>query len=179
MTRMSNASTWIVETKRLRLREMELGDLDFIATMLADADVMRHYPSTYSRAEAQGWIERQRARYAKDGHGLWLAISRESGQPVGQVGLLLQEVEGTFEHEIGYLLHKPFWHQGLATEAALGVRRYAFATPGRRHLISLIRPKNAPSQAVARRVGMTLEKEVTFRDRIHLVYSISREAANG
>lgn len=178
MTRMSNASTWIVETKRLRLREMELGDLDFIATMLADAEVMRHYPSTYSRAEARGWIERQRTRYAKDGHGLWLAISRESGQPVGQMGLLLQEVEGTFEHEIGYLLHKPFWHQGLATEAALGIRRYGFATPGRRQLISLIRPANAPSQAVARRVGMTLEKEVTFRDLIHLVYSIRRQAAN-
>jgi len=41
----SNAATWIVATKRLRLREMQLADLDFIATMLADADVMRHYPS--------------------------------------------------------------------------------------------------------------------------------------
>lgn len=175
----SNAATWIVATKRLRLREMKLADLDFIATMLADADVMQHYPSTYTRDEAQGWIERQRTRYAEHGHGLWLAVLRETGQPVGQVGLLLQEVEGTFESEIGYLLHKPFWHQGLATEAALGVRRYAFATPGRQRLISLIRPANTPSQAVARRVGMALEKEVTFRDRVHLVFAMSREAANG
>jgi len=104
-------------------------------------------------------------------------VLRETGQPVGQIGLLLQEVEGAFESEIGYLLHKPFWHQGLATEAALGVRRYGFATPGRQRLISLIRPANAPSQAVARRVGMALEKEVTFRDRVHLVFAMSRHAA--
>ena len=174
----TNAERWIVETDRLRLREIEIADLDFIATMLADAEVMRHYPSTYTRSEAQGWIERQRTRYTKHGHGLWLAILRETGQPVGQVGLLLQEVEGIFETEIGYLLHKPFWHQGLATEAALGVRQYAFASPARHRLITLIRPANTPSQAVARRVGMVFEREVTFMGRAHLVFSQTRRATS-
>src|ERR1700675_2726420 len=102
---MPNSWRWIIETDRLRLREMEVADLDFIATMLADAEVMRHYPSTCSRSEAEGWIKRQRTRYAKHGHGLWLTVELATGQPVGQVGLLLQEVEGTFEPEIGYLLH--------------------------------------------------------------------------
>jgi ribosomal-protein-alanine N-acetyltransferase len=176
---MPDSSTWIIETDRLRLREMEVADLDFIATMLADAEVMRHYPATYNRSEAQGWVERQRKRYAEHGHGLWLAIDRATGQPVGQIGLLLQEVEGKLEPEIGYLLHKPFWHQGLATEAGLGVRRYAFGSPNRSRVISLIRPANAPSQAVARRLGMSLEKEVTFLKRPHFVFSVSRQAATG
>ena len=175
---MPDAATWIIETTRLRLREMEAADLDFIAAMLADADVMRHYPATYNRSEAQGWMDRQRKRYAEHGHGLWLAIDR-AGQPVGQIGLLLQEVEGKLEPEIGYLLHKPFWHQGLATEAGLGVRRYAFGSPNRSRVISLIRPANTPSQAVARRLGMTLQKEVTVWDRPHLVFSVSRRAATG
>ena len=174
---MPGSSTWIIETERVRLREMELDDLDFIATMLADAEVMRHYPSTYNRGEAQRWVEQQMKRYAEHGHGLWLAVERASGQPVGQVGLLLQEVEGKLEPEIGYLLHRPFWHQGLATEAALQVRRYAFAAPGRSRVISLIRPANASSQAVARRLGMAPEKEVMFRGRTVVVFSISRQAA--
>ena len=122
-------------------------------------------------------MDRQRKRYAEHGHGLWLAIERTTGQPVGQIGLLLQEVEGNLEPEIGYLLHKPFWHQGLATEAGLGVRRYAFGSPNRSRVISLIRPANTPSQAVARRLGMTLQKEVTVWDRPHLVFSVSRQAA--
>ena len=174
---MPDATTWIIETTRLRLREMEAADLDFIAAMLADADVMRHYPATYNRSEAQGWMDRQYKRYAEHGHGLWLAIERTTGQPVGQIGLLLQEVEGKLEPEIGYLLHKPFWHQGLATEAGLGVRRYAFGLPNRSRVISLIRPANMPSQAVARRLGMTLQKEVTVWDRPHFVFSVSRQAA--
>jgi RimJ/RimL family protein N-acetyltransferase len=176
---MPDSWRWLIETDRLRLREMEIADLDFVATMLADTEVMRHYPATYNRSEAQGWVERQRTRYAEHGHGLWLAIDRATGQPVGQVGLLLQEVEGKLEPEIAYLLHKPFWHQGLATEAGLGVRRYAFGTPNRSRVISLVRPANTPSQAVARRLGMTLEKEIIAWDRPHLVFSVSRQAATG
>lgn len=175
---MPDSWKWILETDRLHLREMEITDLDFIATMLADTEVMRYYPATYNRSEALGWVERQRKRYAEHGHGLWLAIDRATGQPVGQVGLLLQDVEGKLEPEIGYLLHKPFWHQGLATEAALGVRRYAFASPNRTRVISLIRPANTPSQAVARRLGMTLEKEVIAWERPHLVFSVSRRDAS-
>jgi len=175
---MRDSSPWLIETDRLRMREMEVADLDFVATMLADAEVMRYYPATYNRSEAHGWVERQRKRYADHGHGLWLAIARATGQPVGQVGLLLQELDGKLEPEIGYLLHKPFWHQGLATEAALGVRRYAFATADRTRVISLIRPANMSSQAVARRLGMTLEKEVIAWKRPHLMFSVSRQDAS-
>jgi len=163
---------WIVETARLRLREMDLADLDFVAAMLADPEVMRHYPQVYDRAGAKAWLERQRKRYAEHGHGLWLTVLRTTGEPVGQIGLLRQEVEGVTESEIGYLLHRPYWHQGLATEAALGVRAYACDTLGRPRLISLIRPANHPSQAVARRVGMAQEKEVTFMGRTHLVFAL-------
>ncbi len=42
----------ILETSRLTLREMAVADLDFVATMLADPDVMRYYPHPLSRQEA-------------------------------------------------------------------------------------------------------------------------------
>ena len=38
----------ILETSRLILREMSPDDLDFVAAMLADAEVMRYYPKCYS-----------------------------------------------------------------------------------------------------------------------------------
>ena len=67
--------------------KMSLEDLDFVATMLADPQVMRFYPKCYSRVESATWIERQLERYSRDGHGLWLVLERGAGQPVGQVGL--------------------------------------------------------------------------------------------
>jgi RimJ/RimL family protein N-acetyltransferase len=36
---------FLLETDRLMLREMSQGDLDFVATMLADPEVMRFYPN--------------------------------------------------------------------------------------------------------------------------------------
>src|SRR5262245_14683122 len=98
----------ILETARLQLREMSLADLDLVATMMSHLEVMRFYPKLYSRDEAQAWIERQIERYAEHGHGLWLVLERETGQPIGQAGLVMQEVDGIQEPEIGYLIHRPF-----------------------------------------------------------------------
>ena len=120
----------VLETNRFFLREICLADLDFVVEMLSHPEVMRYYPKLYSREEAQAWVERQMTRYEKDGHGLWLVVERESEQPVGQVGLLLQEVDGAQEFEIGYLIHRPYWRRGFATEAALSARQYAFETLG-------------------------------------------------
>lgn len=160
------------ETPRLRLREMSLGDLDFIASMLAHPEVMRFYPKLYSREEAAQWIERQLGRYERDGHGLWLAEDRATGEPRGQVGLMIQEVDGVKEPEIGYLIHHPYWRQGLAAEAALAVRDWAFGILGLPRVISLIRPVNVPSQGVARKMGMTPEKTTMVWDLEHIVFSM-------
>src|SRR5207248_7263753 len=100
----------------------------------------------YTRTEAQAWLDRQLWRYAQHGHGLWLVESRDSGEPVGQVGLALQEVDGVQEPEIGYMIHRPFWRHGFAAEAALGVRSHAFEVRGLERVISLIRPENEPSR---------------------------------
>jgi RimJ/RimL family protein N-acetyltransferase len=79
--------TAVLETQRLRLREMQPDDLDFVAAMLGDPEVMRYYPRVYSRADAQAWLDRQRKRYIDDGHGLWLVEERATGMPAGRVGL--------------------------------------------------------------------------------------------
>jgi RimJ/RimL family protein N-acetyltransferase len=164
----------ILITERLQLREMVDADLDFLAVMLADAEVMRYYPKQYTREEAQAWLERQLWRYAHHGHGLWLVLDKTSGEPVGQVGLVLQEVDGKSEPEIGYMIHRAFWRRGLATEAALGVRRHAFEERGLERVISLIRPENLPSRGVARKLGMTVERDTVFKDLPHLVYAVGR-----
>src|SRR5687767_2589220 len=98
----------VFETERLRAQEMTLDDLDFVAAMLAHPEVMRFYPSCCSREEARGWLERQVERYREHGHALWLVEERAGGEPVGQVGLLMQMVNGVPQPEVGYLVHRPF-----------------------------------------------------------------------
>ena len=168
----------VIETERLSLREMNLGDLEFVSEMLSDPEVMRFYPKRYSREESQAWVERQMRRYEEHGHGLWLVIEQKSAQPVGQVGLVMQQVEETWEAELGYLIHRPYWRRGYATEAAQGVRRYTFDVLGKNRVISLIRPENSPSQGVARKLGMVPEREVDFKGLKHIIFSLMRNQAS-
>ena len=166
----------VLETERLELREMNAGDLPFVAEMVGDAETMRFYPHQFTPLEARRWHQRQLDRYERDGHGLWLVVERASGQRVGQVGLAVQDVDGQKEPEIGWLTHRRYWRRGFATEAGCGVRDHAFGTIGLDRVISLIRPVNEPSQGVARKVGMSAERETDFHGYRHLVFSVSRQA---
>jgi ribosomal-protein-alanine N-acetyltransferase len=91
------------------------------------------------------------------------------------VGLIMQLVDGVQEPEIGYLIHRPFWRRGLASEAALGVRAWAFDILGYPRVISLILPENLPSQGVARKLGMTPEKRSQMWELELIVFSVGRE----
>lgn len=164
----------ILQTPRLRLREMSLDNLDFMAPMLAHPEVMRYYPQLYSRDEAVAWIERQMGRYVRDGYGLWLIEDRATGEPRGQAGLVLQTLDDAEEREIGYMIHRPFWRQGLASEAALAIRDWAFGTLGLPSVISLIRPENLPSQGVAHKMGMSPGRRTMFHGFEHIVFSVQR-----
>jgi RimJ/RimL family protein N-acetyltransferase len=107
---------------------------------------------------------------------LWLVTEKTTGEPVGQVGLIQQQIEATAETEVGYLIHRPFWRRGFATEAARSCRDLAFRELDKAHLISLIRPVNIPSRGVATNIGMTWKsRRVRHANLEHYVFSISRE----
>ncbi len=98
----------ILETPRILLRELAEADLDFVATMLGHPEVMHFWPRPYTRPEAMDWIRRNQERYRRDGYGYWLALEKSTRQPIGQAGVLAQEVDGVIETSLGYILHRPF-----------------------------------------------------------------------
>jgi RimJ/RimL family protein N-acetyltransferase len=164
----------ILETGRLALRELETTDLDVVAGMLADPDVMRHWPRRYTRAEAADWIARQRERYARDGHGYWLAVHRKTGRIVGQAGVMTVEVNRRQEAALGYILRREHWGEGYATEAAAAVRDHGFATTTHDRVVALVRPVNVLSQGVARRIGMRPTGLTTYSGLAHVIFAVDR-----
>ncbi len=92
----------ILETKRLFLREMNQDDFDALYAVLADPDIMQHYPYTFDGDKVQNWIERNINRYRENGFGLWAVCLRDSGEMIGDCGLTLQNIDGEILPEIGY-----------------------------------------------------------------------------
>ena len=165
----------ILQTSRLHVREFVPEDADALTLVLSDAETMRYYPAPYDRDGVEQWIERNRQRYCDDGVGLWAMELIKRQEVIGYCGIILQEVDGERLYEIGYHLRRDFWGRGLATEAAIACREWAFAHLNTERLISLIRPENLPSRRVAERNGMTLWKEVNWRGLRHCVYSIEKQ----
>jgi ribosomal-protein-alanine N-acetyltransferase len=156
-----------------------MDDLDALFALYRDPEIRRYFPEgTLTFAETREELE-----WFLHGHpahpelGLWATIHKESNQFVGRCGLLPSTIEQRPEVEVAYLLDKAYWGQGLASEAAQGIRDYAFEQLGLTRLICLIDPANQASRRVAEKIGMTLEKEVAGIDGDNfptLIYAIGR-----
>ena len=139
-------------TPRLRFREMRADDLDNVAALLGDPEVMRYYPTPKTREQAQAWIDWNLRNYAEHGVGLW-AIETHDGEFVGDCGLTWQDVSGAREIEVGYHVRAVWQGKGLATEAAAACRDAA-RQAGVKRLTANVRSDNLPSQRVARKIGL-------------------------
>ena len=152
----------VLETPRLLLRHPHMDDLPALFALYQDPEIRRYFPEGVLSYEDT----REELEWYLNGHpqypqlGLWATVHKESGKFIGRCGLLPWEIDGKLEIEIAYLLDKSFWHQGLATEAANGILKYAFESLKLTRLICLTDPANIPSQKVAQRIGMNLERQV-------------------
>lgn len=134
--------------------------------------------SVGSRADGMLMIQRSLDRYAHDGSGLHALVSRSTNEPVGQCGLLTQEVDGAPELEIGYHLLPSQWGHGYATEAAVAARRFAEQHSVAPSVISLIDEENHRSKAVALRNGMQQDGRTIHRGTPALIFRTAVKASS-
>jgi RimJ/RimL family protein N-acetyltransferase len=149
-----------LRTARLLLRPFRERDLDAYAAMNADPEVMRYIGAGGPVDRANAW--RQMAlflgQWALRGHGMW-ALEHE-GRLVGRVGFI--DPEGWPGCELGWLLARDAWGRGYAAEAAAAALAYGRDACGLGEVISLIRPDNARSIALAERLGAVNAGTIDF-----------------
>lgn len=150
---------YLIETERLGLRKLTREDADPLHEILSDAEVMQYYPATYNLDAVKDWIGRSMDSYQKNGFGLWAVILKESGDFIGQCGISLQNIDGAYVPEIGYHIHKLYWNQGYATEAAKASLAYGFQNLGFESIFIHTYIKNNPAQRIAEKIGMKKIKE--------------------
>lgn len=166
----------MIETERLILREMNAEDYDALYRVLADSDIMQHYPYTFDEKRVRGWIERNIERYRIFGFGLWAVCLKETGEMIGDCGLSMQNIGGVIKPEIGYHIRADQQRKGYAKEAAIAVRDWAFQNTPIREIYSYMKDANIPSARTAMAYGchLTDEYEDEGIGRIR-VFMISRD----
>lgn len=159
-----------LETERLRLRKFRESDWEPYAVMCADPDVMRYLGSggTLSRDDTWRAIASMLGHWQLRGFGMWALEAKETGELVGRVGFIYPA--GWPGFELGWVLGKPYWGRGYATEAAREALRWGYEVLKRDRVISLIRKANQPSIKVAERLGSKLAGEVELLGAKALVY---------
>lgn len=115
-----------LETERLILRELIYDDFEALYAVLADSDIMQHYPYTFDESRVRNWITRNIERYKIFGFGLWAIVLKETGEMIGDCGITMQNINGMIKPEIGYYLNKKYQRQGYAKEAVIKCRDWAF-----------------------------------------------------
>jgi RimJ/RimL family protein N-acetyltransferase len=145
-------------------------DADALMGVLGDPVAMQYYPAPFDRAEVDGWIRRNRARYIDPGFGLWAMLLKDSGELIGDCGVYVRDLEGEVEFEIGWHVRRDLWGRGYATEAAQHCIEYAFSSLGAQRIIALVRPENLSSCRVAEKNGMVSEKIIFWRGYDHCIY---------
>ncbi|MFT7614010.1 MAG: ribosomal-protein-alanine N-acetyltransferase [Parvicellaceae bacterium] len=164
------------ETKRLRIRALSAKDVQPWKAFLSNPGAIKHIliEEEFNDELAENWINKQLKRYKDTGFGLMAIENKETGEFIGQCGLLAQEVDGVSEIEIGYHMLPNHWGKGYATEAATHFKEYAFANNICESVIAMILPENVGSQMVASRNGMNKEKAVMWRGMKAYMYRVVR-----
>ena len=166
----------VIETEHLFLREMRENDFDALYRVLADSDIMLHYPYTFDDARVRDWINRNIERYKIFGFGLWAVCLKDTGEMIGDCGLTMQLINGQIKPEIGYHIRADKQRKGYAKEAAIAVRDWTFNNTPFNIVYSYMKYTNEPSAKTAISYGCKQVDE--FKDEINeitMVFAISRE----
>jgi RimJ/RimL family protein N-acetyltransferase len=146
-----------LETERLILRPPALEDLDAWAEFAADAELMRFIGGAQNRHGAWRQLLGVAGSWALQGFGMFSVIEKAGGRWLGRIGPIRHEDwPGT---EIGWGLTRRAWGHGYATEAAVATMDFAADILGWAEIVHCIDPANAPSQAVARRLGSRILRQ--------------------
>ena len=154
----------VVETERLILRPFTESDLDryFAIHSAPEVRASLHTPESFSIEDAWAQMAHHRGQWALRGSGQWAVELRTTGELIGRAGTHRPERHDWPGLECGWTFDPSHWGHGYATEAGAATVTWALANHEDDRLFSVILPTNAPSQAVATRLGFTLLEERTL-----------------
>lgn len=150
-----------IESERLVLRPLRPGDFEIYAAFYeTDRSIFRGGPMT--RDKAWESFAAEIGHWTLRGYGFWAVDLKDSGEFCGMVGLY--NPEGWPAPEVGWLVWEQYEGKGIAREAAIRARQYAFEALKWPQIVSCIWEENTRSIQLAERLGAKLDRTVKRGD---------------
>lgn len=165
----------IANTRRLLIRELAKEDIKEVYNIYKDPDVRKYIPEIdeYLDVEMEKQAAYIRNVYSFYGYGIWGVFSKTSKQLIGKCGLENQIIDGKEEITLSYLLDNKHWGYGYAIECCKAVFEYARTELDIKRIVAVIDCDNKRSINTAKNLDMNFEKEILYKKRNCLLYSIS------
>lgn len=158
---MSDADIWLT-TERLGLRRFTGDDLEWFVELYSDPDVTRYLGGTKGRTSTEEMLNSRILQYydQHSGLGMWVTTERSSGRRAGFH--LLNNIQGESFIQIGFVLARWAWGQGMGTEMASALLRYGFVDLGLPRIVGITSLGNRASQHVLLKIGLHRKGERAF-----------------
>ena len=164
----------ILDTPRLRVREMTAEDLDALYALHSDPDMEQFADGLLpdrdaERTRLEAYIRHMYGFYE---FGIWLVTLRakaagtdSSGQTetiIGRAGLQLRE--GFDSPELGFAIAAPYRGQGYAFEVCRAVLQYGFEELELPEIRAVVHRDNRKSLGLCAKLGFTVDNTAVFPD---------------
>jgi RimJ/RimL family protein N-acetyltransferase len=151
----------ILDTERLVLRQLTIGDADFMLELMNEPGFVQFVADRGLRTAedaAQYLQEKILPSYEQLGFGFYRMELRGTGESVGICGVVKRE---TLEHpDVGFAVLDRFCGQGFAYEAALACMRYGHEVLGLAKISGVTAPENRISIRLLEKLGLTFQRKI-------------------
>ena len=152
---------YLFTSSRLGFRTWVDADIEQMALLNSDKEVMEFFPFLPSRSQTVDFIRRMQHQFSEEGFCYYPIDDLETNSFIGFIGLSMQHFESDFTPciDIGWRINKNYWGKGLATEGALACINYAKNNLELKRVFSMASKTNTKSIKVMEKIGMSYIKE--------------------
>lgn len=147
---------YIFTSNRLGFRNWIESDTLPLASINADKEVMRFFPSVQSEKQTREFIGRMQKQFDQKNYCYFAVDLKETNSFIGFIGLSDQTYPSDFTPctDVGWRLNKRYWYKGYATEGAAACIEHAKTSLNLPEIYAVASQINKPSIRVMEKIGM-------------------------
>lgn len=150
-----------IETERLLLRKITLEDAQDMFQYGSDAEVSRHvtWDAHQTLEDTKEFIQIVLTKYENGDLAPWGIVLKETNQLIGTIDFVSWQTNHKTA-EIGYVISKIYWGQGITTEASKAILNYGFTKMDLVRIQARCFVENVGSEGVMKKLRMKYEGTV-------------------